>query len=40
MIADVTVLSGEYVLGLARGYEDKIEQCEQFNIPLTIDKVH
>lgn len=40
MTADVTMLSGEYILGLARGYEDRIEQCEQFNTPLTIDMVY
>lgn len=34
--ADVTALNGEYVLGMARGYKGKLEQCSQFNIPVTI----
>lgn len=33
---EVTGLKGEYVLGLAMGYKGKLQQCEQFSIPVTI----
>lgn len=33
---DVATLNDEYVLGLARGYKGKLEQCVQFNIPVKI----
>lgn len=37
----VTAFNGvEYVLGLARGYKGKLEQCGQFNLPVTIGEVN
>jgi hypothetical protein len=30
--------NGDYVLSLAMGYNGKLQQCEQFNIPVTIFK--
>ena len=35
-IADVSSLNGEYMLGLARGYKGRLEQCVQFNVPINI----
>jgi hypothetical protein len=33
---DVTGLRGEYILGLASGYKDKLVKCGQFIIPVSI----
>lgn len=34
---DVTALDGEYLLGLAIGYQGNLTQCKQFNIPIVIE---
>lgn len=36
---DVSVLDGQYILGLAVKQSEKIEICPQFKIPVTINKV-
>jgi hypothetical protein len=39
VIADITHMDGKYMLGLARGYKNKLVECSQFNIPLEIKGV-
>ena len=31
-MADVQSLKGQYILGLARGYKGRLEQCQQFKL--------
>jgi hypothetical protein len=37
--ADVSNLSGNYILGVSRLYAGKLEACQQFNIPIHISSM-